>query len=473
MGCDTISYSAFHYLMTKVEKAWKNRRIIIDPGSPGHYRIGKRIKKECLNSGKLLLMLDYDAFDTQHTLEAQQAVINELCDIINLDDSERIRYVDSFNKMYMYCNGKYIGKAKYGLMSGHRCTTFINSVLNSAYIRMCSSNFYDKFFSIHIGDDVLLGVDKYSEVEILLNNLESMGFKLNKFKQSLGYSYAELLRIVFNRDSCRGYSCRTIARLTSGNWETELPVNMHESLCLWVIGGRTLYNRSQSKGLMEVLSFQMSKSTSIKRGECYGILIGRFGINGGFVTGTRGVWYGYDVLMNKTKNEQLQNEEKAWLDSMPHNSTNDYLSKGISSVEREVIENLNLSVKYKMLVSSYGKNEHLQRDKEYYPITLSDLRVKSTYGGVSLQSISSKTDDCGLLLKYPILALLKDELRLENLMFILNLLQIEPTSNIVSQCWGEDGGFNVADAPLSYDVGSRCSAKIRNKMIYVDYPIMV
>lgn len=79
-------------------------------------------------------MLDYDDYNARHPLEYQQMVIEELVAHSGYDPVLGQRLADSFNNMYLFRpDTREPQQLKGTLMSGHRATTFINSVLNYAY----------------------------------------------------------------------------------------------------------------------------------------------------------------------------------------------------------------------------------------------------------------------------------------------------------------------------------------------------
>ncbi|CEF60581.1 RNA-directed RNA polymerase, luteovirus family-containing protein [Strongyloides ratti] len=114
-------------------------RILLDPGKSVSCYVVDRVKQL---SGRVNIMLDYDDFNSQHSLFAQHVVIDEVCKYVRYNEHNGKRLVDSFNHIYVYCKEKCLGKARYGLMSGHRGITFLNSILNVAYIRLTSDDFY-------------------------------------------------------------------------------------------------------------------------------------------------------------------------------------------------------------------------------------------------------------------------------------------------------------------------------------------
>lgn len=132
---DTLSYMAFEHLMGPIERNWMNRRIILDYSAGGHYGICKRVKH--LVGCKTRVKLDYDDFNSQHTHESIKTLFEELIAITGYDGYLGEMLIMSFLDCRVLFKGKVVGYNAGTVASGHRCTTFINSVLNAPYC-MCA-----------------------------------------------------------------------------------------------------------------------------------------------------------------------------------------------------------------------------------------------------------------------------------------------------------------------------------------------
>jgi hypothetical protein len=215
-SCDTRSYYTFDYLLAPIEELWTNHSVLLNPG----IRREDLLYKDFASSSKCLLMLDYDDFNSQHTLEAMKIVIEEATAGA---PEEVVQWATkSLSNMFVHWtddNGELREAKMVGtLPSGHRATTFINTVLNAAYIWYACKG-PPPMRMLHTGDDVI-GDGTPDQCEDVLRAMLNTNFRLNPSKQAIG-QWGEFLRAGFDREGGRGYSSRAIASLVSGNWVTE------------------------------------------------------------------------------------------------------------------------------------------------------------------------------------------------------------------------------------------------------------
>ncbi len=115
------------------------------------------------------------------------------------------------------------------LMSGHRMTSIINSILNAAYTRLAvGEEVYNAMQFEHVGDDIMASTDDEELIGLCVQRMLQSGLKLQASTQSYGEVNAEFLRNCYNNSACIEYVCRTIASLTSGNWANEAPLGTRE-----------------------------------------------------------------------------------------------------------------------------------------------------------------------------------------------------------------------------------------------------
>jgi len=98
------------------------------------------------------------------------------------------------------------------LPTGHRATSFINSILNRAYL----VHLLPECESYHAGDDVYI-----TKAVSMLPIVRSGVVELNPAKPSWGHQ-GEFLRNVLTTSGIFGYPCRSIATFISGNWLTDV-----------------------------------------------------------------------------------------------------------------------------------------------------------------------------------------------------------------------------------------------------------
>jgi hypothetical protein len=214
-SCDTRSYFTFDYLLRPVEEAWANRSTLLNPGKRREDLLYKTISR----TGSCKVMLDYDDFNSQHSIEAMQVVIEEATK--GAPEEVRQWAIKSLGNMFVHWHdgSELRREAMVGtLPSGHRATTFINTVLNTAYIWYINGGPPD-LDMLHTGDDVV-GSGSVEECERLMASVLASQLRTNESKQAIGVR-GEFLRAGFNRDLARGYVPRAIGSLVSGNWVTE------------------------------------------------------------------------------------------------------------------------------------------------------------------------------------------------------------------------------------------------------------
>lgn len=218
---DTVSYFNFDYLLRPIERVWRNNRVLLSPS--GSFSAAQYAK---LGSAKTSykVMLDYDDFNSQHSLEAQKAVIRIAC---SNAPQECVNWaLKSFDNTWILFNnpdgtpGAEMSHMVGTLLSGHRATTFINSVLNKAYLIVIFGDAFGEFNTYHAGDDVLMMTTNASAVDAVAATLQLGQVRMNRSKQAFLVHEGEFLRIRFSHEMALGYLSRSIASVVSGSWVT-------------------------------------------------------------------------------------------------------------------------------------------------------------------------------------------------------------------------------------------------------------
>jgi hypothetical protein len=198
-----------------VEEAWANRSTLLNPGKNREDTLYKKISR----AGECKIMLDYDDFNSQHTIEAMQVVVEEAT--VGAPEEVREWAIKSLANMYVHWHdGTELRRELMvgTLPSGHRATTFINTILNTAYIWHVNGGPPD-LEMLHTGDDVV-GAGSVEDCEALMKTILESPLRTNVSKQAIG-KRGEFLRAGFNSVMARGYVPRAISSLVSGNWLTE------------------------------------------------------------------------------------------------------------------------------------------------------------------------------------------------------------------------------------------------------------
>lgn len=244
-GCDTRSYYTFDYLLRPVEAVWRNSRVLLDPGREPQALLYPRLARRA----GLRYMLDFDDFNSQHSIEAMQMCIEEAC---SGAPPEILHWaVQSWSNMHVHWGSgeKIESKRMVGtLPSGHRATSFINTILNAAYCRVVMDDLYDKVSSFHAGDDVVINGNS-DVLSVIVPRFLKSQFRINKSKQSVGEACGEFLRISYTKLYARGYVARGISSLVSGNWVTENRLDKRSYVETLVRGTWTMCARARRPGL--------------------------------------------------------------------------------------------------------------------------------------------------------------------------------------------------------------------------------
>lgn len=429
-SCNTASYTAFGRLLRPVEKAWRGRRVILDPGAGGNYGMFRRIRLSWPSSLPIALMLDYADFNSQHTIRAQQLVIECLSSMVTgMGHDDLSTLVNSFSDTHLYLEGQPLGRVKRSLMSGHRGTSFINSVLNAAYIRMVLGRVrYESTHTFHVGDDVLMFCRTIGEAEEILDSMERAGFRLQASKQSLGPAGFEFLRMAGTRRAAHGYLARAVSSCVSGNWVTEWADDPAGSLQSLVQMARSIINRSVEPNAWQLLLSSAHSQTNIPRDILAEVLSGNVAVGAGPCYRSDGRYEFREILEASV----YGGPEKSDYTNLPRHATEDYFRKGCSDVERYAMELCGFKPWNAALRSSYGDlaDSCTTKGKEVgrLPgriISLGPRALITKAGEVTLDTELDKAAARGKLTQYPVIALLQHALKDEQIGILLNHLGIQ------------------------------------------------
>ncbi len=123
-SCDSVTYVNFEHLLRPIEHLWSNKTSILDPGAKGT----TGILYEVTSQPGCNVMLDYDDFNSQHSLESIQTLFSEVTRYTDYPHDLATRLINSFTNSEVYVQGQRMGILKGTLMSGHRATSFINTL---------------------------------------------------------------------------------------------------------------------------------------------------------------------------------------------------------------------------------------------------------------------------------------------------------------------------------------------------------
>lgn len=426
-SCNTVSYAAFSRVLRPAEKAWRGHRVIVDPGAGGNYGMFKRIRESWPKTHPVVVMLDYADFNSQHTLAAQQTVVAALLDRCpGVEADEKQTLIDSFDNMEVFVNGEKIGKVKRSLMSGHRGTSFINSVLNAAYIRLVVGNEqYNRIQSFHVGDDVLIFCTSIAEGYSIIDGMRKAGFHLQPKKQSIGTTGFEFLRMAGTREGAHGYLARSVGSLVSGNWTTDWRHDPTAMLHSYVQQCRSIMNRSKNPEAYKLVCRSAAAKTSLPLEVLGEVLSGWVAVGAGPVYRPDGRYVCREVL--EMQHTQQDDVNPLW-DELPRYATSDYFKDGRAEVEDVAMRLVGYKPWAAALRSTYGdlvvrpgcnasgRREHAPEEaKRLKTVSLGGKVMYHKTGALSLDSELNKKVSRGVLAQYPIIALLQKALTDEDL----------------------------------------------------------
>ncbi|CAK02788.1 putative RNA dependent RNA polymerase [Epichloe festucae virus 1] len=459
-ACDTVNYLAFEHLMSTVEANWRGVRVVLNPGKGGNMGMAMRVQAARRRCG-VSLMLDYDDFNSHHTISAMQIVVEEVCSITGYDPDLAARLVASLDKQYITLAGR--RKLSVGtLMSGHRCTTFFNSVLNAVYVRLeLGEPFYSETVSLHVGDDVYMGVRDYVSAAYVIQRLADSPLRMNALKQSVGHVSTEFLRIATGARDCYGYLSRAVASIVSGNWVNDTALAPFEGLAAMVASARSLANRGKTNlaPLLLVSSvLRIAKLGKRHYGKVSSLLDGTVALGNGpqYSCGAHMRWCN-PVVVRDTPDPWGYTE-------LPLESVTAYLSRAASPLEWEVLGEAGISVTEQMAAASYRKT-YASLFWRGERLTLGPTLSKAPIGSASAEDLARATKPHGLLAQYPLLLLARDRIPETLVRVALGKAGGNPhTSHLAYDAWGEyDHGCQIqtvlgyADAAA---FGKRTSADV-------------
>eukprot|EP01084_Bolivina_argentea_P249220 417100_1 len=241
-SCDSRSYFTFDYLLSPIEKAWGNRTVLLDPGRFPQSLLYQRL---ALARSSHFYMADFDDFNSQHTLGAMALAI-EIATEGAPSDVRAWAIKSFFNTHFHWSQGGGCLQERQSvgtLPSGHRATTFINTLLNAAYCRIVSGPSYCRARWLHCGDDVIATAPG-PVVDSLAQCFRDSSVRMNSNKQSIGSETGEFLRVAFDSSGAVGYFARAVASTVSGNWVSEVELDRRscaETLCRlsWTLWARS------------------------------------------------------------------------------------------------------------------------------------------------------------------------------------------------------------------------------------------
>ncbi|CAM33265.1 RNA-dependent RNA polymerase [Botryotinia fuckeliana totivirus 1] len=467
-ACDTRSYFAFSWILNDVQKKWKGERIPLDPGKGGLYGISRRIRNS-QRGGGVNLMLDYDNFNSHHSNSVQSMIFEVLCDKYNAPQWYKEVLMESFNRMYIFKGGvrhRMLGT----LASGHRGTSFINSLLNAAYIRCAlGAAKFDTMLSLHAGDDVYIRANTLSEAADILKKCKMFGCRMNPTKQSIGFRNAEFLRLGINSRYAVGYVARTISTLVAGNWSNLDPMEPLESLTSVISSVRSVINRGAPTIIADVIAYAHSTLHPYPLKILKPLLRGEAAIAGAPIFNLHGKMRTYEAVVSKPDNSGNPPPPE-W----GSHATLSYLEYHVAPIEASAISRARVDLTSIMQESSYAKQVRSDLDdaSRRTTVKLIPRTPEEARGYIDASTLSTRDAKRGILESYPLIRLLENRLSDEDLRELALLLGVScSTKEARVCCFGSESLTHNIIGYLPYSDAASMSKTTNSRNIYTTYHV--
>ncbi len=179
-ACDTVNYLHFDAPCRAIERGWLNIHANLNPAGAG---VSTEYERRAATLGRYKVMFDYTDFNSAHSLQSQQTVIREV--FKGMDNAWLEWMIQSIDWMWIRRNDDTWRKVTGTLMSGHRLTSLINTVLNAAYTRIAlGQNLYPQVHVEHVGDDIVMSTNDESVLSGAVIAMLRSGLRLQVDKQS-------------------------------------------------------------------------------------------------------------------------------------------------------------------------------------------------------------------------------------------------------------------------------------------------
>lgn len=446
-ACDTVNYLAFEHLLGPVERRWRHSRVVLDPGKGGHTGMAFKTRAARSRSG-VSMMLDYDDFNSQHSNMAMKVLVDELCSLTGYPRHLADTLICSFDKCDIYLGADLVGRSRGTLMSGHRGTTFINSCLNKVYLDIVLGDETMRHCtSIHVGDDVYLGVKTYRQAGEVAATLSSSSLRMNPIKQSVGHVSTEFLRNASSGRSTRAYLARGVAGVVAGNWISEMVLSPSEAITAMIAAGRTLANRSGVDVLPLLLFSGVCRMSGLPKEDhkkLRELLCGTTALDNGPQFHQGGYYRSIKLHVG------ISARDRHGYAPLPRAAVNAYLSRAAQPLEVEILNQAGVSVVGAMEEASFRKSLPA-RYQNYETVRLGGVTLTSAVGSESVANLVNVPAPVGVLQRYPLLTLARNRLPEHLVRLAVREAGGNPSAtDLEYEAWGEFKHGCIVATPMSY-----------------------
>jgi hypothetical protein len=231
-GTDLTSYILAHFAFYNCENVL-----------PAEFPVGRKANSgyviaaaNSIVSGAVPFCLDFEDFNSQHSTSSMQAVLEAYRDanahMLSRDQVRAMNWtIKSIDNMVIHdlsgTNTTY--QARGTLLSGWRLTTFVNSVLNSIYVKKIIPREGNVIRSVHNGDDVLCGIKNLATLTRMLKKAGDYNIRIQPSKCAVG-GMAEFLRVDHLSHENGQYLARGIATLVHSRIESGIAVTVRDTV---------------------------------------------------------------------------------------------------------------------------------------------------------------------------------------------------------------------------------------------------
>lgn len=229
-GTDLTSYVLSNFAFYNCENVLPNRFPVGKDAKDSN--VANRVAGVLKN--RLPYCLDFEDFNSQHSVQAMQAVVDAYGDVFSQvfspEQLDALRWTSaSIGNQVIHDNVglKEEYKARGTLLSGWRLTTFVNSVLNAVYTDTLCGDSKMRNSSLHNGDDVLIGTHNMEVARRCLSEGKRLSIRIQPAKCAFG-GIAEFLRIDHVRGSKGQYLTRAVATLVHSRIESKMSTDARD-----------------------------------------------------------------------------------------------------------------------------------------------------------------------------------------------------------------------------------------------------
>lgn len=285
---DSDNYLRFDAPARALEKCWRGRRANLNPSRGS---VSEDLEERMGKLRRWKMMFDYADFNSAHTIEAQRIVVEEA--FSGLDDKWLKWLSESFEATYLRDpRDQSLRRTDGTLMSGHRMTSIINTILNAAYVRICVGEaLYEKLTIEHVGDDIVASTDSTAVAAEVASRIGQSCLNMQREKQGFGEHCAEFLRISYTKGAAIGYLPRTISTMVCGSWVSEARLDGVEYANTLNAGIWALRNRACDRRAGALVRTTLKRRLGLSDPQAKGVCEGGASLHGGPVLMPRPGWF--------------------------------------------------------------------------------------------------------------------------------------------------------------------------------------